>query len=462
MDASCGRAQPVPDRPLPRVAPERARSRLPGLRRALAVVGRRPRGVLGVGVGLLRGPRAHALRARARLERDARRGVVPRRAAELRRAHARPRRGRRPGRGRRLLAVASEAASSRSATCASRWPARAPACSASASVPATASSPISRTSPRRSSRSSRRRASARSGRRARRSSGRGASSTGSGSSSRRCCSPSPATATATSSIDRRAAGGGDPCRAAEPRGGRPRSLSGRRRTTRCRTRVAWDELLAEPGAARVRPAAVRAPAVRALLLGHDRSPEGDRPLPRRHPPRAPEEPRLQLGPPAGRPAAVVHDDRLDDVERARLGAAPPRVDRDDRRQPGVPRPLVPVARARGDEADVLRPQPRVHDGVPQGGPRARAATSTSPRSAWSARQARRCRSRGTSGSTSSSARRSTSTSGAAARTSAPGSCRGYPLLPVWAGEMSARMPRRRRGGVRPGRASRSSASSASS
>ena len=41
--------------------------------------------------------------------------------------------------------------------------------------------------------------------------------------------------------------------------------------------------------------------------------------------------------------------------------------------PGVPRHRVPVARDRGDEADVLRAQPRVHDGVPQGGPRARTA-----------------------------------------------------------------------------------------
>ena len=38
--------------------------------------------------------------------------------------------------------------------------------------------------------------------------------------------------------------------------------------------------------------------------------------------------------------------------------------------PGVPRPLLPVAARRGDEADLLRPEPRVHDGVPQGGPRA--------------------------------------------------------------------------------------------
>ena len=36
--------------------------------------------------------------------------------------------------------------------------------------------------------------------------------------------------------------------------------------------------------------------------------------------------------------------------------------------PGVSRPLLPVAADRGDEADLLRPEPRLHHGVPQGGP----------------------------------------------------------------------------------------------
>ena len=282
MDASCGRADPVPDRPLPRVAPERARSRLPGLRRALAVVGLRPRGVLGVGVGLLRGPRAHAVRARARLAGDARGGVVPRRAPELRRAHARPRRGRRRGRGRRLLAVArADRADVRRPPRAGRPGPRRPR-SASASAPATASSPTCRTSPRRSSPSSRARASARSGRRARPSSGCAACSTGSGSSSRRSCSPSPATATGTStstgaSRSRRSARELPSLEAVVHvpyAGGADDALP---------DAVSWDELLAEPRAARVRPAAVRAPALRALLVGHDRPAEGDRPRPRRHP-----------------------------------------------------------------------------------------------------------------------------------------------------------------------------------
>ena len=46
--------------------------------------------------------------------------------------------------------------------------------------------------------------------------------------------------------------------------------------------------------------------------------EGDRPRPRRHPARAPQEPRAGLGPQARRAAAAADDDRLDDVERARL------------------------------------------------------------------------------------------------------------------------------------------------
>ena len=48
--------------------------------------------------------------------------------------------------------------------------------------------------------------------------------------------------------------------------------------------------------ARVRAGAVRAPAVRAVLLRHHRQAEGDRARPRRDPARAPEEPRPQLGP----------------------------------------------------------------------------------------------------------------------------------------------------------------------
>ena len=47
--------------------------------------------------------------------------------------------------------------------------------------------------------------------------------------------------------------------------------------------------------ARVRAGAVRPPAVRALLSRHDRAAEADRPRPRRHPARAPQEPRADAG-----------------------------------------------------------------------------------------------------------------------------------------------------------------------
>ena len=104
-----------------------------------------------------------------------------------------------------------------------------------------------------------------------------------------------ATATA-SKLDRPPrAGGRDPraaCRALETVVHVPYAGGA---TTRSRTRSSWDELLARAGAARVRPAAVRAPALRALLLRHDRPAEGDRARPRRHPARAPEEPRPRLG-----------------------------------------------------------------------------------------------------------------------------------------------------------------------
>ena len=100
-------AHAVRARPLRRVAEERARTRLRRLRGALPLVRHRSRGVLGLDLGLLRDSRARAVRARARIARDARRRVVPGCADQLRRAHGRPRRGRRRlvG-GRRALADA--------------------------------------------------------------------------------------------------------------------------------------------------------------------------------------------------------------------------------------------------------------------------------------------------------------------------------------------------------------------
>ena len=55
------------------------------------------------------------------------------------------------------------------------------------------------------------------------------------------------------------------------------------------------------------------------------------------------------------------------------GAAGARVDRDDRRQPAAPRPALAVAARRGDRRDADGREPRLPDGVPQGGRASRRA-----------------------------------------------------------------------------------------
>ena len=77
-------------------------------------------------------------------------------------------------------------------------------------------------------------------------------------------------------------------------GGADDALPGRARVGRPRRRAR---------AAALRPGAVRPPALRAVLVRHDRPAEADRPRPRRHPRRAPQEPRPELGPAARRPPA---------------------------------------------------------------------------------------------------------------------------------------------------------------
>ena len=146
----------------------------------------------------------------------------------------------------------------------------------------------------------------------------------------------------------------DPRRAADARARRPRALRGGDDGSPARSAgtTSWPS----PGRC-VRPRAVRPPAVRPVLVRHDRAAQADRPRPRRDPRRGPEEPRPELGPPARRPAAVVLDDRLDDVERAGVVAAAPGLDRDDRRQPGLPGPVDAVAAGGGDAADVHGREP---------------------------------------------------------------------------------------------------------
>ena len=131
---------------------------------------------------------------------------------------------------------------------------------------------------------------------------RAASSTASRSSSRRCCWRSAATAIRDRSIDRREEVA--TIRAALPslrhvvhvpygEHAVPDALS-------------WDELLAEPAPLDVPARRVRPSAVRAVLVRDDRAAEGDRPRARRHPARVLQGARVQLGPQAGRPPALVH------------------------------------------------------------------------------------------------------------------------------------------------------------
>ena len=92
----------------------------------------------------------------------------------------------------------------------------------------------------------------------------------------------------------------------------------------------------------------------------------------------------------GRPDPVVLHHRVDDVERAGVGAAGARVDRDDRRQPAAPRPALAVAARRGDRRHADGRQPRVPHGLPSGGRASRRRSSTCRGCGRSARPAARC------------------------------------------------------------------------
>ena len=78
----------------------------------------------------------------------------------------------------------------------------------------------------------------------------------------------------------------------------------------------------------------------------------------------------------GEAPAAVHDDRVDDVERARVGAHPARLDRPHRRRPHLARPQPPVAPRRRDRRDPRGHVARLPHGLPQG----RAAAGPRPRS----------------------------------------------------------------------------------
>ncbi len=114
-----------------------------------------------------------------------------------------------------------------------------------------------------------------------------------------------------------------------------------------RSVLTWDELLSrgEGSVAALRAGPVRAPAVGAVLVGHDGPAEGDRAGPRRHPGGAAEEAHAP-GPARGRPHVLVHDDGLDDVELPGRLPAQRRGDRAVRRQPRAPGPGRAVGASR--------------------------------------------------------------------------------------------------------------------
>ena len=191
-----------------------------------------------------------------------------------------------------------------------------------------------------------------------------------------------------------------------------------------------------PGARRVRPRALRPPAVRAVLLGHHRAAEGHRARPRRDPARAPQD---------VRPSTSTSAPAM-----ARCGSPPPR---GRCGTSGCPRccreptlvvldgnPLFPDLRRSGGSRPsgrrAPRHQPRIPDVLPRSRDRARSRPRTSPSCATLGTPARRCRRRRSTGSTSSSAPACSSTRSAAARTCAAGSWRAARGSRCTAGEMS--------------------------
>ena len=122
--------------------------------------------------------------------------------------------------------------------------------------------------------------------------------------------------------------------------------------------------------ARVRPRAVRPPAVGPVLLGHDRPAEGDRAVAGRDPARAPEDAAPARRRAGRRPALLVHDDRLDDVELHRLRAADRRDDPALRRLPRLPGHGRAVGLRGAHADDHVRHERELHRRVHEGGRRA--------------------------------------------------------------------------------------------
>ena len=192
---------------------------------------------------------------------------------------------------------------------------------------ATASPRTCPTCPKRSRRCSPPSAAARSGRRARRTSASRACSTASGRSSPRCSSPSTATGTTARPCRSRTRWRRSPrrCRRSSASSScpylrqtpepdrRPRGDPRRRRARRVHR-------AASGGPGRVSAPSVRPSAVHPLLVGNDRRAEVHRPRRRRHAAAAPEGAPAARRREARRPALLLHDLRLDDVELAGVGS----------------------------------------------------------------------------------------------------------------------------------------------
>ena len=167
-------------------------------------------------------------------------------------------------------------------------------------------------------------------------------------------------------------------RAAAAAGGDPVARAHRRaRISRTRLPIldglqaalSWEDLLERGDSRRpgVRAAAVRPSALGALQLRYHGIAEGHRPRPRRHPARALEAPASARRPAAGRPLLLVHDDRLDDVELPRRRPADRCRDRALRRQSSGTRHGRSVGSRRTCAHHLLRHQRRVSRRLPEGG-----------------------------------------------------------------------------------------------